>query len=253
MDTKALTLTSEPEHGTLFAVDVVGFGSLRNPEQLAIRRVLYRMLSASFDAGGVPWRDCYHEDRGDGALVVIGGNVPKTLLLDHVLSSLIGRISAQGAGEPPPLRLKMAVHAGEMHRDENGLVGFDVNHMFRLLESELVRYAIRTVAAPCALIVSDPIYQSVIRHGYGAIATNEYARARVVNKEDDSIAWLRMPGNPRGARKAVNRFVREQEKAKERADSAQPGGGVTIRAGGDFKVGRSIIAGRDATVSGELD
>ncbi len=173
---------------------------------------------------------------------MVPGDVPKTILLDQVLSGLVGRVSAQG--ELIPLRLKVAVHAGEIHQDANGFVGFDVNHAFRLLESELVRYAIRTSSAACAVIVSDSVYQSVIRHGYGDVATTEYARAHVVNKEDESVAWLRLPGVPRGARKAVSRFV------QERAEP-EPSSEVTIRASGDVKMGRAVVAGRDATISRE--
>ena len=248
MESRLLALTaSEPSHATLFVVDVVGFGALANPAQLAVRNALYEMLSTSFDTGGVPWGECHREDRGDGALVAVPGTVSKTLVLDRVLGGLIEAVAAQGAGGLIPLRLKVAIHAGEVHRDVNGLVGFDVNHAFRLLESELVRYAIRTSSAMCAVIASDSIYQSVIRHGYGSVAPGEYARARVVNKEDDSVAWLRLPGAPRGALKAVRKFAQEQ------AEPQASRGGVIIRANGEVGMRSSIIAGRDAVVNEQHD
>ena len=117
----------DPDHSSLFAVDVVGYGALTNPGQLDVRARLYPILSAAFDAGGAPWEDCRHEDRGDGVLVLVPAHVSKRPLVDGVLSRLITAVSAQRPGAAGSFRLKIAVHAGEVHQDANGLAGFDLS------------------------------------------------------------------------------------------------------------------------------
>jgi hypothetical protein len=32
---------------------------------------LYELLQKAFDGSDIPWADCFHEDRGDGALIVV--------------------------------------------------------------------------------------------------------------------------------------------------------------------------------------
>ena len=69
-------------HHTIVCVDVEGFGDQRrtNPHQVAIRDALYSSLRAAFARSQVCWDDCYHEDRGDGVLVLVPADVPKNLL-----------------------------------------------------------------------------------------------------------------------------------------------------------------------------
>lgn len=232
----------EPDHGTIFAVDVVGFGRRTNPLQLEVRSALYRMLSAAFDSAGVPWADCYREDRGDGALVLTPARVPKTLLLDRVLGGLVGEVCAQRTKDDARLRLKIAVHAGEFHRDENGIAGFDVNHAFRILESDLLKSALSNSKADCAVVISDWVYQSVVRHGYGAINPAEFMSARVVNKEDESLVWLCIPGDARAARKTVKKHA-SPGRAKP-----EPGSSVNIHSKGDVSMDNAVIGGRDVRV-----
>src|SRR5580700_2986541 len=69
-------------HRAIIGVDVEGFGDERrtNPDQLAVREALYRCLREAFANAGIPWEDCYHEDRGDGALFLIPAYIPKKIL-----------------------------------------------------------------------------------------------------------------------------------------------------------------------------
>jgi hypothetical protein len=66
-------------HRTILAVDVEGFGDpLRtHRDQLAVREGLYGALASAFNRVGIPWSDCDHEDRGDGALIVIPPQIAK--------------------------------------------------------------------------------------------------------------------------------------------------------------------------------
>ena len=70
-------------HRAIVCVDVEGFGDRRrtNPEQVAARDGLYYALDRAFARSEMSWDDCYHEDRGDGALILISPDVPKAFLV----------------------------------------------------------------------------------------------------------------------------------------------------------------------------
>jgi hypothetical protein len=61
-------------------VDVERFGdrSRTNLDRLTIRDGLYKALTQVFRESWIAWADCQREDRGDGALILIPPDVPKT-------------------------------------------------------------------------------------------------------------------------------------------------------------------------------
>jgi len=57
----------------VFAVDIAGFTRPGRDDEirLYLHEKLYEVLQRAFDGSGVPWADCFHEDRGDGTLIVV--------------------------------------------------------------------------------------------------------------------------------------------------------------------------------------
>ena len=60
-------------HRAILGVDIEGFADRRrtNPDQIFMREGLYGCLRAAFARSGISWTACYHEDRGDGALILV--------------------------------------------------------------------------------------------------------------------------------------------------------------------------------------
>nr|WP_052478425.1 AAA family ATPase [Kibdelosporangium sp. MJ126-NF4]CEL18238.1 possible protein kinase/ transcriptional regulator, LuxR family [Kibdelosporangium sp. MJ126-NF4]CTQ90531.1 possible protein kinase/ transcriptional regulator, LuxR family [Kibdelosporangium sp. MJ126-NF4] len=186
-------------HRTIFVVDVEGFGARRriNPDQVAIREGLYRVLREAFVAAGMRWDDCYREDRGDGVLVLISPEVPKQV----VAARLPGQLSAalrrhnRACAEVVRIRLRVAVHAGEVHFDEHGVVGTAINMTFRLLEAAALRSALAASPGVVALIASEWFFEEVVRHDPASVPA-AYRRAWVAVKETHTTAWVRLPDQP---------------------------------------------------------
>lgn len=225
-----MTAQRHPFPASALVVDLRGFGTLTNPEQLAARRRLYGILSRAFTGGGVPWEGCRREDRGDGLLVVAPPWVPKTTLLGPVLDRITDPRNDW------PRRLRVAVHAGEMHHDGNGFVGTDVNRVFRLANSAPLREALERTTAPCALLVSEELYHGIVRHGYGEIQPRSYFPVPLSEKETTTTAWLRIPGDDRTA-EAISRSAARPRRSRP--------GGIVLRAGRDQTITGSIIAAGD--------
>jgi len=184
-------------HRAILCVDIEGFGDRRrtNLHQVAVRDGLYRSLRDAFTRSGVEWAACYHEDRGDGALILVSPDVPKNLLAERVPRELASALSEHNRAHniEARIRLRMAVHAGEVHSDAHGVVGAAINVAFRLLEADELKRALKASAGTLAVIASEWFFDEVIRHDPASDPT-AYRQVQVPVKETQTSAWVYVPG-----------------------------------------------------------
>lgn len=181
-------------HRTVLAVDVSAFGRRNSNRQGEIRRGLYEALEGAFTEYGLDWSATYHEDRGDGVLVLVPPTAAKRRVvgtLRHALEGQLRRYNEPHA-EDARIRLRVAVTAGEVRHDEHGVVGDEVNLAFRLLDSAPLRDALDRGPGVLALIVSRRFYEDVIRDDPAA-DPDAYERVPVRVKEVREHAWLYAP------------------------------------------------------------
>lgn len=178
------------QHCVIFAVDVAGFGWRRRDDeaQLIIRDALYRLLIAAFETSGIAWDSCHHEDRGDGVLVVIPLHMPTSVVVDPLLTYLRAGVRRHNrfSSAVTQIRLRVAVHVGEVHRDRYGVAGVAVTHLFRLLDAPAVKEALTASGDDLALIVSNYLYDSVLAH----VGGSAYGPVEVALKETRTRAWV---------------------------------------------------------------
>lgn len=159
-----------PTHQSILVFDVEGFGDPHrdNSAQLAVRAGVYRVVRDAVRAAGVPWDACTHEDRGDGTIILVPPEVSKVLLLDPLLGCLSAALAEHDrtAALPHRFRLRMALHAGEVSRDAHGLSGSDLVLACRMVDAAELRTALRRSPVNLAVIVSDAIYNGIVRHRY---------------------------------------------------------------------------------------
>jgi hypothetical protein len=117
--------------------------------------------------------------------------VPKIRVVDrlpHRLTAMLRRHNrTREAGAR--MRLRMAVHAGEVHYDRNGIVGESVNFTCRLLDAAELKAALAASAEDLAYIVSDPFHSGTVRHDLG-LPPESFRRIHVSVKETDTHGWL---------------------------------------------------------------
>ena len=181
-------------HRTIVVVDVEGFGDLSrtNAHQVAIRAGLYRAMREAFGRVGISWDECGHEDRGDGVFVLVPAEVPKGLLAESLPSALVTALRAHNAAHPGPerIRLRMALHAGEVHYDEHGVTAASVTLAFRLLEAAALKAALAGSPGVLAVIVSSWFFEEVVRHSSAAPV---YRPIEVAVKETTTTGWICLP------------------------------------------------------------
>jgi tetratricopeptide (TPR) repeat protein len=186
-------------HHTIVVVDVAGFGDRRrtNIHQVAVRGGLYRVMHVAFDMIGVRWADCHVEDRGDGLFVLAPAEAPKAAFAASLLSSMIRGLRAHNdaCAGPEQIRLRLALHAGEVHHDGHGVTSAALTHAFRLVDSDELKAALAASRGMLAVVVSDWFYEDVVRH-HPATAPDTYRPVWVSHKETRATAWLALPDCP---------------------------------------------------------
>jgi class 3 adenylate cyclase len=158
--------TPFPIQRTVVGVDIEGSTDRNNTQRARMREALYEVLEKSLIASGVT--EEHREplvDRGDGAIALIQpvDVLPKTLLVNTFIPVLREELRAQ------ELRLRVAMHYGDVHYDNMGPFGEDIDLMVRLLDASELRTRLRKSAGPLVLTVSERFYRSVVKHGYDGI------------------------------------------------------------------------------------
>lgn len=189
------SITMVTAHCTVVVVDIEEFGrhSRNNLNQVRVRHGMYRAMQDAFEHAGIPWTSCYHEDRGDGILVLAPADVPKALLVDKLPDTLVDALTRHNKIHPTAerMRLRLALHAGEINYDEHGVTGSAINHTFRLINADVLANALADSSAVLAIIGSAWFFDEVIRHSEHS-HPRSYRPTEVRNKETAAKGWIRL-------------------------------------------------------------
>ncbi|MEU8123448.1 hypothetical protein AB0C21_32435 [Spirillospora sp. NPDC049024] len=178
-------MTSHPVHRSILALDIESSTApLRtNPIKKELRDLLYGFLIQAMEYAGVgEERHDPFDDRGDGILLPIHpvDDVPKTFLLSRLVPELTRQLTDYNLGLASvermrrELRVRAAIHAGDILCDETGCIGEAVDVACRMLDSPKLKAVLRSVPTPMVLAVSSEIYWGIVRHEYVGIDASDY-------------------------------------------------------------------------------
>jgi hypothetical protein len=182
----------------VFAVDIVGFTRPNRDDDIRryLHEKLYEFLQTAFDDSGVPWAACCHEDRGDGALVVVPPGISAKGIIDPLperLRSLVCRHN-HVSREAAAIQLRAAAHIGPVDHDGHGFVGTDINFLFRMLEARPLKRMLAASGAELALVVSDYVYRSLVCRYPSLVHPDTFRTLRFQTKNTRARAWTYLPG-----------------------------------------------------------
>ncbi|MEV4623483.1 hypothetical protein AB0J74_32850 [Asanoa sp. NPDC049573] len=179
-------------------VDIENYSARTDTVQGDLRRSLYDLMRGAVADAALGAERMDHEDRGDAVMLFFHTASPV-----RVLGPLVDRIDqalrdhAERHTEPYRMRLRMAVHHGLIKPDDDGWVGSAINDAARLVDSQPVRAGLTDhPEAWLSVIVSAPLYKTVLGAGHLPASAAEWAPARAVVKNFDEPAWVRVPGVP---------------------------------------------------------
>jgi hypothetical protein len=194
-----VTHLTPAQHRTIVVVDVAGFTdpTRRLPDQLAVRQGMYEVLKIAFADSDVDFDSCEHEDRGDGALILVPPTVSKSTLAERLPDRLVAALRRYNSTRvlPSQFKLRVGLHSGDIRHDGHGWVGHAVNLAFRILEVPEAKAALATSDSVVALISSEHFYAEVIEQDPGT-DPEAYRQIAVSIKTFTGNAWLRLLGAP---------------------------------------------------------
>jgi class 3 adenylate cyclase len=178
-----LQVAGLPHYRAIVALDIESSTTRSNPVKGELRNKAYELFEIALCTAGIGkrYRDPFI-DRGDGILALVHpvDQAPKALLLNRAIPLLSRLLAEYNAGLPRhsqpqrQLRIRVVVHAGDVHYDTNGCFGEALDVAFRLLDAARVKKTLRESSDPLVLVISEDIHNSVVRHGYDGIDHDSY-------------------------------------------------------------------------------
>ncbi|MFL1902468.1 hypothetical protein ACJWDR_25695 [Streptomyces tauricus] len=184
---------TDPVYRTILLFDIEQYGSRDDVEQAFLRRVLYDVADATLAAAAVEETTRLRADRGDSVMELIDTRVPVPVLVKTLLTETPALLHNKNRliASSAQMRLRIVLSSGYVAVDElDGWVGSDLNHAVRLLNSDVLRDALKQRDDDCVLCVSDGIYGGVVRHGPLGVRPDDFRRITVETKEGPTVAWL---------------------------------------------------------------
>ena len=179
--------------------DVAGFGDPRrnDGDRDAVRAALYEILRSAFESSGVPWIECYHEDRGDGAVIVVPPTIPPVRLVDPLLPELADRLRQHNrrASEVVRIQLRAALHVGPVGKDLEGLTGQTVIAAARIVDAPAVKQRLAAEHADLIFAVSSYVYDQFVRHCMGRVDSDSFEQVESEVKRFRISAWVHLAGH----------------------------------------------------------
>ncbi len=192
-------MRGEPIYRGILGIDIEGFNrpEWTDPTRARLRARLHRLVDRAIAVAEIALSSTVRTDTGDGLWLLVSSEVSTARLLHPLVSRLASGLAGDNQQVPAAerLRLRVAVHAGEVLHDPYGHTGASFNHAARLLDAEATRAVL--AASPTAdvvLVVSDTVYEGVVRHGYEGIDPAGWQPIRIHAKETTTRAWVHLPG-----------------------------------------------------------
>ncbi|GAA2790039.1 hypothetical protein RMN57_22970 [Kitasatospora sp. CM 4170] len=174
-----------------FGLDIVGFNQTGRTDIacLDMRRGLYDALGRALAAGSLEAESYDLLDRGDGIMAVIDESVELHTVASRVVPALTSAIHEYNHSARPDaqIRLRAALHSGDVFRDDHGYVGRHVSHAFRLLDGPELRGTLAASVAVLALAVSESAWRELEPPTPGG---PEFTSILISTKERAARAWV---------------------------------------------------------------
>ncbi|MFI8803518.1 hypothetical protein [Micromonospora chalcea] len=189
----------DPDRRLLVAVDMESYSGRDNVLQYRAQLAFQKVMKAACEELGFDRVKWLVQQGGDGELAILpSGTSERTVVtrLAPVLDRLL-REHNRGLSREARIRLRLGVHEGLVHLDgANGYPGDAVVAVCRLVDSPRLKATLRQFPdAAVALIVSDRIYEDIVRH-YQDLRPEQFRRVvtRLPEKNFEAIAWIYVPG-----------------------------------------------------------
>ncbi|GAB3108832.1 hypothetical protein GCM10027160_07250 [Streptomyces calidiresistens] len=179
------------------AVDVEHYSRLDTRTQSVVQSELVRMLDEAAALTGLDRSAWIRQPQGDLEFAVLPKATPEDAVLGpfvHHLAVRLGDRNARPAAQR--VRLRMAVDTGVVADAALGHAGPAPVAVARYVNAPQLKAVLATLTvADLAVMVSDRLYQDVVRAGWPDLDPAQYTQVHVRVKEFGGYGWIRVPGH----------------------------------------------------------
>jgi hypothetical protein len=203
------------------AADVEQYSRLDTRTQSAVQSELVRMLDEAAALTGLDRAAWARQPQGDLEFAVLPESTPEDAVLGPFVHHLAVRLRDHNVRPAAQrIRLRMAVDTGVVADAALGHAGPAPVAVARYVNAPQLRAVLAALtAADLAVIVSDRLYQDIVRSGRRELDPAQYVRVHVQVKEFGGYGWIRVPGH---ARDDVRSAVAATPEPQPSADADAP-------------------------------
>ncbi|MEV0261199.1 hypothetical protein AB0I49_07630 [Streptomyces sp. NPDC050617] len=186
-----------PRRRLCLAADMEQYSRLDTRTQSAVQSDLARLLDEAAELSGLDRAAWARQPQGDLEFAVLPEATPEVTVLGPFVQHLVACLGALNARPAVPrVRLRLAVDAGVAAGAALGHAGPAPVAVARFVNAPQLKAALAALAsADLAVIVSDRLYQDVVRFGHPGLDPAQYVRAEVRVKDFGGHGWIRVPGH----------------------------------------------------------
>ncbi len=180
---------------TVLALDAVRFSQRGTLVQLAWRRGLREVVEQALERTGIPADAVRLQDRGDGFLGVVAAGIPKARIAADFVRELRIALRAYNRtrNDTGRVRLRVALHHGDVIVDDTGFAGQPTVVAARLVDAPPVRQVLQDIPSEdLALIVSDELYAATVAERLRGLDPGEFRRVDVEVPKFSGTAWVQV-------------------------------------------------------------
>jgi hypothetical protein len=187
-------MDGKPTHHSIIILDVERYGTRSDEDQKWLRRQMYWVFEEALNWADIPWSPQLTQDRGDSIILLVPATVPKKNITYGLVHHLNRELTGCARRSTEPMRMRLALHAGEVARDDRGWIGTDLNTACRLVDLDAPREALAMSAeANLVVVVSDLWFRSVVRQDPVLVDHFAFRQVPFKAKEVDDYAWIHVP------------------------------------------------------------
>ncbi|MFF4604980.1 hypothetical protein ACFY12_19885 [Streptomyces sp. NPDC001339] len=178
------------------AADVEKYSRLDTPGQEVIQADLVQALEESAELSGLDRTAWSRQAQGDQEFAVLPPDTPEAVVLGDFVRHLAVRLGERNANraEGDRMRLRLAIDTGVARTAALGYSGPAPIAVARYLNAPQLKRVLEAMdSTDLVVIISDRLYQDVVRLRGQGLDPQRYVRAHIRQKEFTGYGWIHVP------------------------------------------------------------
>ncbi|MEU7741150.1 hypothetical protein [Nonomuraea sp. NPDC049158] len=178
------------------AVDAEGYGRGDDLRHDSIQSGLAQVMDRGAREAGLRREAWTRQEAGDGEVSVLPEGEPELRVIDDLIRRVRKALHDYNRErrDDSRLRIRISIGHGVVKRGAMGFVGQVVVTTCRLLDAKAARLALKVnPRADLVLILTDRLYEDVVRQRHTSYRPESFIRLEVPTKERTEIAWMWIP------------------------------------------------------------